>query len=35
VTRLLSDFKNKQIIQVKGSTLIIRDKAALVAMVSA
>jgi CRP/FNR family transcriptional regulator len=34
VTRLLGDFKEKQIIYVKGSTLIIRDKAALVAMVS-
>ena len=34
VTRLLGDFKGKQIIYVKGSTLIIRDKAALVAMVS-
>ena len=34
VTRLLGDFKNKQMIQIKGSTLIIRDKAALAAMVS-
>lgn len=34
VTRLLGDFKKKQIIHIKGSTLIIRDKAALVAMVS-
>lgn len=34
VTRLLSDFKNKQIINIKGSTLIVRDEAALVAMVS-
>jgi CRP/FNR family transcriptional regulator, cyclic AMP receptor protein len=34
VTRLLGDFKNRQIIYVKGSTLVIRDKAALVAMVS-
>lgn len=34
VTRLLSDFKNKHLILIKGSTLIIRDKAALVAMVS-
>ena len=34
VTRLLGDFKTKQIIYVKGSTLMIRDKAALVAMVS-
>jgi CRP/FNR family transcriptional regulator len=29
VTRLLGDFKAKQIIYVKGSTLIIRNKAAL------
>jgi CRP/FNR family transcriptional regulator len=34
VTRLLGDFKNKQLIQIKGSSLIIRDKAALLAMVS-
>ena len=34
VTRLLGDFKNKQIILVKGSTLIVRNKSALVAMVS-
>lgn len=34
VTRLLGDFKARQLIYVKGSTLIIRDKAALVAMVS-
>jgi CRP/FNR family transcriptional regulator, cyclic AMP receptor protein len=34
VTRLLGDFKSKQIIYIKGSTLMIRDKAALVAMVS-
>jgi CRP/FNR family transcriptional regulator, cyclic AMP receptor protein len=34
VTRLLGDFKNKQLIHIKGSSLIIRDKAALVAMVS-
>jgi len=34
VTRMLGDFKNKQLILIKGSTLIIRDKAALVAMVS-
>jgi len=34
VTRLLGDFKAKQIIYVKGSTLIIRDKPALIAMVS-
>jgi CRP/FNR family transcriptional regulator len=34
VTRMLGDFKNKQLILIKGSTLIIRDKASLVAMVS-
>lgn len=34
VTRLLGYFKAKQIISVKGSTLIIRDKQALVVMVS-
>ena len=34
VTRLLGDFKSKQLIHVKGSSLIVRDKAALVAMVS-
>jgi CRP/FNR family transcriptional regulator len=34
VTRLLSLFKEKQIIYVKGSALIIRDKPALEAMVS-
>ncbi|MEK6288427.1 MAG: Crp/Fnr family transcriptional regulator [Acidobacteriota bacterium] len=34
VTRLLGLFKRKQMIYVKGSTLIIRDKAALEAMVS-
>jgi CRP/FNR family cyclic AMP-dependent transcriptional regulator len=34
VTRLLGDFKNKQLIHIKGSTLIIRNKEALVAMVS-
>jgi CRP/FNR family transcriptional regulator len=34
VTRLLGDFKNKQIIHIKGSTLVILDKAALIAMVS-
>lgn len=34
VTRLLGDFKNKQLIHIKGSSLIIRDKAALLAMVS-
>lgn len=34
VTRLLGLFKHKQLILVKGSTLTIRDKAALLAMVS-
>jgi CRP/FNR family cyclic AMP-dependent transcriptional regulator len=34
VTRLLSDFKSKEIIHIKGSTLVIRDRDALVAMVS-
>lgn len=34
VTRLISDFKKKQIIRIKGSTLTIPDKAVLTAMVS-
>jgi CRP/FNR family cyclic AMP-dependent transcriptional regulator len=34
VTRLFSDFKSKQLIYVKGSTLIIRNKPALEMMVS-
>lgn len=34
VTRLLGDFKNRQIIYVKGSTLIIRNLSALQTMVS-
>ncbi len=29
VTRLFADFKKRQIVQTKGSTLLIRDKAAL------
>jgi len=29
VTRLFTDFKNKQLLQVRGSTLIIKNKAAL------
>jgi CRP/FNR family cyclic AMP-dependent transcriptional regulator len=29
VTRLFADFKKKQVLQIKGSTLIIHDKAAL------
>lgn len=35
VTRLLSDFKNKHIVYVKGSTLIVCNKAALEAMITA
>jgi len=34
VTRLLSDFKSKQLLYVKGSTFIVRNQAALEAMVS-
>ena len=34
VTRLFTDFKKKQLIQVKGSTLVIRNKAALETMVN-
>jgi CRP/FNR family transcriptional regulator len=34
VTRLLADFKRKQLISIKGSTLIIRDKPKMVAMVT-
>src|ERR1044071_7050789 len=33
VTRLLTDFKNKQLVQIKGSTLIVPQKAALAALV--
>jgi CRP/FNR family transcriptional regulator len=29
VTRLFSNLKSKQIIEVRGSTMLIRDKAAL------
>jgi hypothetical protein len=29
VSRLFSDFKKKQLLQVKGSTLVIRNKPAL------
>ncbi|HXC49138.1 MAG TPA: helix-turn-helix domain-containing protein [Candidatus Sulfotelmatobacter sp.] len=29
VTRLFSDFKRKQLVQVKGSTVIIKNKAGL------
>jgi CRP/FNR family transcriptional regulator, cyclic AMP receptor protein len=35
VSRLFSDFKKKQLVQLKGSTLIIRNKPALEKMVSA
>jgi len=35
VTRLFADFKRKQLLQVKGSTLVIRDKAALEKLVGA
>ena len=35
VTRLLSDFKAQEIIYVKGSTLIVRNKRALEVMISA
>lgn len=34
VTRLFSDFKKKQFLQVKGSTLIIKDKAGLEQLLS-
>ncbi|MEN3331837.1 MAG: family transcriptional regulator, cyclic receptor protein [Blastocatellia bacterium] len=34
VTRLLSDFKRKQLLYVKGSTFIVRNQAALAALVS-
>jgi len=34
VTRLLSDFKSRQLLYVKGSTFIVRNPAALEAMVS-
>jgi len=33
VTRLLADLKNRQILQAKGSILLIRNKAGLKAMV--
>ena len=35
VSRLFSDFKKKQLLQVKGSTLVLRNKAALEKMVHA
>jgi CRP/FNR family transcriptional regulator len=34
VSRLFSQFKRKQIVQLKGATLIIRNKAALEKMVT-
>jgi CRP/FNR family cyclic AMP-dependent transcriptional regulator len=34
VTRLFADFKKRQLLQVKGSTLIIKDKAGLESVVS-
>jgi CRP/FNR family cyclic AMP-dependent transcriptional regulator len=33
VSRLLADFKKKQVLQVKGSTLVVRNRAALEALV--
>jgi CRP/FNR family transcriptional regulator len=33
VTRLFSDFKKKQLLQVKGSTLVIQDMGALLKFV--
>jgi hypothetical protein len=33
VTRLFADFKKKQLLQVKGSTLIIKNKAGLESVV--
>ena len=35
VTRLFADFKKKQLVQVKGSTLVIHDKAALESLAGA
>jgi CRP/FNR family transcriptional regulator, cyclic AMP receptor protein len=35
VSRLFSDFKKKQLLQVKGSTLVLRNKAARERMVHA
>jgi CRP/FNR family transcriptional regulator, cyclic AMP receptor protein len=34
VTRLFADFKKKQLIQLRGSTLVIRNKAALQTLIS-
>jgi CRP/FNR family cyclic AMP-dependent transcriptional regulator len=33
VTRLLSDFKNERIIEIKGATLVVRDRQALESLV--
>jgi CRP/FNR family transcriptional regulator len=33
VSRLFSDFKKRQLLQLKGATLVIRNKAALEKMV--
>jgi len=35
VTRLFSDFKRKQLLQIKGSTLIIKNKVGLESVLSA
>lgn len=35
VTRLFSDFKKKQFLQVKGSTVVIKNRAALEELVGA
>jgi len=35
VTRLFASFKKKQLLQVKGSTLIIKNKAGLESVVDA
>jgi CRP/FNR family transcriptional regulator, cyclic AMP receptor protein len=34
VTRLFADFKKKQLLQVKGSTVIIKNRAGLESVVS-
>jgi CRP/FNR family transcriptional regulator len=34
VSRLFSDFKKRQLVQLKGATLVIRNKAALEKMVN-
>jgi len=34
VTRLLADFRKKQLLQVMGSTLVIKNKAALESIIS-